>query len=798
MAENQARRLAEARALLDLLGSPPGQQRSVLALGAAAPDRTQTMIYGATGALFGAVFAGPIGILLVGGVTTTVGYLLDRIKAPPNPRGPWQPTVVLEEEAAAARADAARVALQPAATRAGGRKAEEPWKGFTREEVAHLRENIFGTAAWDALSPADMLKKHNLCNVCPICLEVFELEDGCIYMNASRQHTCTEKDTYHNTLFHSAYVKGKPPTWCACCNSLCTGHRHIAPVLASAPTILTGVVGAGLDATDMFGRRGGCDTGGNGGQGRIGKICRLNAMLVKAWELNARLRAGEFITEGIAKVEMVEALWAGAVHMAQTEDITYRMLAEKRFLLSEMDFPTQAEVAAMPVQRRRGNGPIFREPLDYPDWPRPEADRMFMPRLVLAEAGATNAAGQPPLEDDVPEKMVVFAHRKQDGQIMKHTKGLFLDTLTDYLVNHTEEATFTHKCPVGVLNSQHHCPEGTVCELECDADLHPVELLPLVALGHVRVDLYEKYRGLYNRYKYDAARGKGEALPTGPAAKNSPFVRRDQPPANNRHVSPVALPPVALPPVALPPMAPVVIQNVRNVDADSRARRESAVALFAAWKGSGRKQATDDDARRAIRTWFRAGQPRPATGSAAAFAEAAALPKSILMRLNRQSVPVNIGTDVQTETLLEAWRSKIYEAYDQNPRGFNNGNGEALLKVFKDGPAEYMRRMGPQGGGGLNACPMPSADPSPLPPNTACLTNIDTGEQKCYVINPKYFSLLRKLGTELFELQNDPTSQEEHLNKFIKQINAVLNTNNNTKRSRNKTGGKRKSRRSRR
>ena len=76
MAENQARRLASARALLEQLSRPPGEKRLVLAL--TAPSRVQTMIYGAVGVAMGAWAAGPVGILLVGGVTTLVGYALDR------------------------------------------------------------------------------------------------------------------------------------------------------------------------------------------------------------------------------------------------------------------------------------------------------------------------------------------------------------------------------------------------------------------------------------------------------------------------------------------------------------------------------------------------------------------------------------------------------------------------------------------------------------------------------------------------------------------------------------------------
>jgi len=762
MAENQARRLASARALLEQLSRPPGEKRLVLAL--TAPSRVQTMIYGAVGVAMGAWAAGPVGILLAGGVNTLVGYALDRFaeraEAPP---------VLSERQATEALAEAARVAATAPEARAGGRATQAPWRGFGRETVKLLDEKIFGTEEWAGLAPDKLLKKHNECNVCPICLEIFDLESGCMYMNATSpegRHMCTVQNTYHNGLFHT-YQKGKHPVWCACCNSLCTtGHRHYAPVLASAPNVLTAVVGGGVVGAEVFGRNGGCEVGRNGGQGRLGKICRLNAMLVKAWELNQRLRDGEFISEGTAKVEMVEALWAGGAHMTAAESMADRMLAENRFLLSEMDFPTEAELARAPVRKRnaRGNGPVFREPLDYPDWSRPEADKNLMPGLVWLDDGMTNGVANPAMGR---EQAVLFVHRKQDGQVREHDNSLLVEMLVEYLKQHTEPATFTHKCPLSVLDHMHEL---------CDADLHPVELLPLVELGHIPEELYEKYRGLYNQYKYNAARAQGQALPTGRPARNSPYVRPTR--------RPPAVEPPAAPRVEAQSPAAVLDHPVQNMT-----HLQATESLFRAWKESGRAKATDEAARTAITAWFRAGQPRPASNTATALAQAKALPTSVLMRLNRQSVAKNINTNEQTQIILEAWRSRLHEAYLQNPQG------EDLVKIFKDGPAKYTRTANLARGGGLNSCPIPAPESSLLPPNTACLTNIDTGEQKYYTIKPEYYELLRKLATNLLENQNNPASQQEVLNNFIKQINLKNNRNNNTLKNKNnkKTGGKRKS-----
>ena len=779
MAENKERRLASARALLEQLSRPPGEKRVVLAL--AAPSRQKTMIYGTVGVAMGAMAAGPVGILLVGGITTLVGYALDRFA---ERGGAEAPPVLSERQATEALAEAARVAATAPEARAGGKGTQGPWRGFAREKVKLLREKIFGTEEWTGLPPDELLKKQNQCNVCPICLEIFDLESGCMYMNATSpegRHMCTGQNTYHNGLFHT-YQKGKHPVWCACCNSLCTaGHRHYAPVLASAPNVLTAVVGGGVTGAEVFGRNGGCEVGRNGGQGRLGKICRLNAMLVKAWELNQRLHGGEFISEGAAKVEMVEALWAGGAHMTAVESMGTRMLAENRFLLSEMDFPTEGELELQPARKRngRGNGPVFREPLDYPDWPRPQADKTLMPRLVWLDDGMINGMRNPAMGR---ERAVLFVHRKQDGQVRTHDNSLLVEMLVEYLREYTEPATFTHKCPLSVLDHTHEL---------CDADLHPVELLPLVAGGMIPEELYEKYRGLYNQYKYNAARAQGQALPTGRPARNSPYVRPTrlppvvQPPAAE---PPAAEPPAVQPPVVQPPVveaqspAPVLDHPVQNMT-----YLQSAESLFKAWRESGRAEATDEAARTAITSWFRAGQPRPASNTATALAQAKALPPSALIRLNRQSVAKNIATNEQTQIILEAWRSRLHEAYLQNPQGGD------LVKLFKDGPANYTRTANLARGGGLNACPIPAPEPSLLPPNTACLTNIDTGEQKYYTIKPEYYELLRTLASNLLEIQNNPASQEELINNFIKQ-----NRNNKTLGKNKKTGGKRKSRRGRR
>ena len=316
---------------------------------------------------------------------------------------------------------------------------EEIWGGFTIDDDEKLN-TIF----------EDYATAINY-SVCPVCLQLMERSDACMYMT----HVC-DKNKVHTMLYKKYMNDEGRISWCTICNRIALGHRHYQMVKYDSAEK------ADLEPIQDGGPLGVFDTEcqRQGGGGLDEKLFRFHSLHEYALKLEDKVGK---ISKRQAIKELVEEVWNAP--FSGNESLLKKIREKGKF--------THSGLKATNTEKNK-----------IPKIPTFKDSGSKYPRL--------NEHGRNSIEEKDNVKVIEFRHRQRNNEIHKH--GITPETLEGFIEGRVENRGDN---------------DFGLCFMKpmCTAKLYPEELETLIEDGFPE-NLYEKYNEYFNN-KFKIVQGGG-------------------------------------------------------------------------------------------------------------------------------------------------------------------------------------------------------------------------------------------------------------------------------------------------
>jgi ankyrin repeat protein len=274
---------------------------------------------------------------------------------------------------------------------------------------------------------------------CPVCVEYVERSEACMYM----KHKCKESGGYFNSDLFDKYANPEGYVgWCTICGRIAIGHRHY---MLSPSTEENPVLGPGNGAPFELDCR-----LTNGGGGIPEKLARFRAL--REYILKMKENVGKLSKVAVLN-GLVEEMWNAPLGNKEELKKLLRAKAWNDKVSADKFAPASASAEE--------------------EAPSASSDIPFTGTLPTVIASGHNNVSQ---EDDI--EVLQFTHLQKDGTTKVHS--ISAETLEGFVE--------------GVIGDAERFGMCFMYPGSCDSRLHSAEIE-----GHIPEELYERYKGEFNR-----------------------------------------------------------------------------------------------------------------------------------------------------------------------------------------------------------------------------------------------------------------------------------------------------------